>query len=87
MSRRNDKHTINPETGKMIKVENPTWKRLAAKYYMIGDQFTDQVIPDPRVYKASKMNKASKVKVNRPSDKRVVDPAGVKRYIIVGSKM
>ena len=60
---------------------------MAAKYYMIGDQFTDQVIPDPRVYKASKMNKTSKVKVNRPSDKRVVDPAGVKRYIIVGSKM
>ena len=76
----NDKHTINPETGKMIKVESEISKRLAVKYYIFGDQFTDQVIPDPRVYPTSKQ------KDNRIPGKRVGDPAGIKRYIIVGSK-
>ena len=83
---RNDKHTINPEHCRMIKVGSPTLKRLAAKYYMIGDQYTHQVIPHQRVYTASNLNKASKVKVNRRSGKRVVNPAGVKQYVVVGSK-
>ena len=64
----------------MIKVGSSTGKRLAAMYYMIGDQFTDQVIPDPRVFKASK------VKVNRRSDKRVANPTGIKRYVVEGNK-
>ena len=33
-------YTINPETGKQIKIGGPTWKRLAAKYYRVGDTFT-----------------------------------------------
>ena len=70
----------------MIKVGSPTWKRLATKYYMIGDQYTHQVIPNQRVYTASKLNKASTVKVNRRSGKRVANPAGVKQYVVVGSK-
>ena len=37
-------YTINPETGKQIKIGGPTWKRLAAKYYMVGNTFTDQPI-------------------------------------------
>ena len=41
-------YTINPETGKQIKIGGPTWKRLAAKYYMVGDTFTDQIMPDTR---------------------------------------
>ena len=82
----NDKHTINPEIGKMIKVGSSMWMRLAAKYYMIGNQSTDQVIPYPRDYTASKLNKASKVKVNRCPGKRVANPAGVKRFIVVGNK-
>ena len=43
-------YTINPETGKQIKIGGPTWKRLAAKYYRVGDTFTDQTIPDSRAY-------------------------------------
>ena len=83
---RNNKHTINPEIGKMIKEGSSMWKRLAAKSYKIGDQSTDQVIPYPRDYTASKLNKASKVKVNRRPGKRVANPAGVIRFIVVGSK-
>ena len=83
---RNDKYTINPETGKIIKVGSPIWKRLASMHYIMGDQFTDQIIPDPRVYKASKVNKANKLKVNRLLGKRVAYPEGVKRYIMVGRK-
>ena len=37
-------YSINPETGKQIKIGGPTWKRLAAKYYMVGNTFTDQPI-------------------------------------------
>ena len=70
MSRRNEKYTINPEIGKMINVESSIWKPLAAMYYMIGDQFTDQVIPNPRVYTVSK------VIVNRLPVKRVANSTG-----------
>ena len=48
-------YTINPETGKQIKIGGPTWKRLAAKYYMIGDTFTDQTMPDTRAYLSRKV--------------------------------
>ena len=48
-------YTINPETGKQIKIGGPTWKRLAAKYYMVGDTFTDQTIPDTRAYLSRKV--------------------------------
>ena len=48
-------YTINPETGKQIKIGGPTWKRLAAKYYMVGDTFTDQTIPDSRAYLSRKV--------------------------------
>ena len=48
-------YTINPETGKQIKIGGPTWKRLAATYYMVGDTFTDQTIPDTRAYLSRKV--------------------------------
>ena len=73
------KYTINPETGRKIKVGTLIWKRLVAKYYMFDGAFTDHIIPDSRVLKV-KDDKTCK------ACKRVVDPAGIKRYIIVGSK-
>ena len=48
-------YTINPETGKQIKIGGPTWKRLAAKYYRVGDTFTDQTMPDTRAYVSNKI--------------------------------
>ena len=76
------KYTINPVTGQKIKVEILIWKQLAAKYYIIDGAFTDQVISESLALKV-KDNKAGK---ERKARKRVVDPAGVKRCIIVGSK-
>ena len=38
--------TINPDTKRMIKIGCQVRKRLAAKYYRVGDTFTDQTIPD-----------------------------------------
>ena len=43
-----DEYTINPETGRKIKVGSQIWKRLAAKHYMIDVKFTDETIPDSR---------------------------------------
>ena len=74
------KYTINPETGRKIKVGTLTWKRLVTKYYMMDRVFTDQVIPGSRALNV-KEDKACKAR------KRVVDPAGMKRYIIVESKI
>ena len=48
-------YTINPERGKQIEIGGSTWKRLAAKYYMVGNTFTDQTIPDSRAYVSNKM--------------------------------
>ena len=110
-------YTINPETGKQIKIGGPTWKRLAAKYYMIGDTFTDQTMPDSRAYLsrkvfgvnipdfynaffASSKRGLRKREVEkhyddsdsvpeppkRGSRKRVSDPAGKRKYLVVGSK-
>ena len=76
------KYTINPETGRKIKVGTLTWKRLVAKYYMMDREFKDQVISDSQALKV-KNNKEEKT---RKARKRVVDPAGMKRYIIVGIK-
>ena len=36
-------------------IGGPTWKRLAAKYYRVGDTFTDQTIPDSRAYVSNKI--------------------------------
>ena len=55
MSSQRHNYTINPETGKQIKIGGPTWKRLAAKYYMIDGKFTDQTIPDSRAYLSRKV--------------------------------
>ena len=70
------KYTIDPETGRKIKVGTLTWKQLTTKYYMMNGAFTDHVTPDSRTLKV-KEGKACK---------RIIDPAGVKTYIIVGSK-
>ena len=42
------KYSINPETGRKIKVGTLTWKRLVAKYYIIDGTFIDQVNNDLR---------------------------------------
>ena len=80
-------YTINPETGKQIKIGGPTWKRLAAKYYMIGDRFTDQTIPDSRAYVSNKVLGMKQVTPKgRVTHRRVSDPAGKHKYIYVASK-
>ena len=50
-----DEYTIKPETGRKIKLGTQTWKRLAAKYYMIDGKFTDQPISHSRVYLSNKL--------------------------------
>ena len=80
-------YTINPETGKQIKIGRPTWKRLAAKYYMIGDTFTDQPIPDTRAYLSNKVFGLKQVTPKRRvTHRRVSDPKGERKYLVVGSE-
>ena len=76
------KYSINPETGRKIKVGTLTWKRLVAKYYIIDGTFTDQVNNDLR----SLMVKDGKTHKARKTNKLVIDPAGIKWYIVVGRK-
>ena len=71
-------YTINPETGKEIKIGKSTWKRLAAKYYRVGDTFTDQPIPD--IYDSESKQRTPLIRSNRTSD-----PKGEKQFLIVGS--
>ena len=60
---------------------------------MIDGKFTDQTIPDSRVYVSNKvwdenmrsMEAAKKPKQTTPR-KRVGDPKGERKYLIVGSK-
>ena len=93
MDTHRDEYTINPETGRKIKIGSQTWKRLAAKYYMIDGAFTDQTIPDSRAYLSNmvwdentgSMKAARKPKHTIPH-KRVGDPKGEWKYLIVGSK-
>ena len=81
-------YTINPETGKQIKIDGPTCKRLASKYYMIGDTFTDQTIPDSRAYLSNKIFGMKQVTPKRRvTQRRVSDPKGERKYLIVGSKI
>ena len=82
-----DEYTINPETGRKIKIGTPTWKRLAAKYYMIGDTFTDQTMPDSRAYVSNKVFGMKQVTPKRRvTHRRVSDPKGERKYLVVGSK-
>ena len=93
MDTHRDEYTINPETGRKIKIDTPTWKRLAAKYYMIDGTSTDQLIPVSRVYLSNKVfgatihevEEAKKPKHATPR-KRVGDPKGERKYLIVESK-
>ena len=81
-------YTINPETGKQIKIGGPTWKRLVAKYYMIGDTFIDQTMPDSRAYVSNKIfgMKLATPKAQVTRGKRVANPAIEGKYVYVGSK-
>ena len=60
---------------------------MAAKYYMIGDTFTDQTMPDSRAYVS---NKIFGLKLATPkaqvTHRRVSDPKGEHKNLIVGSK-
>ena len=80
-------YTINPETGKQIKIGGPTWKRFAATYYMIGDTFTDQTMPDSRAYVSNKIfgMKLATPKAQVTHRKRVANPAIEGKYVYVGS--
>ena len=92
--RRNEnRYTINPETGWTIKVETPTWKPLATKYYIIDGTVTDQLIPVSWTYRTNKVwdeNTGSMKAARKPKHtiphKRVSDPKGERKYLIVGSK-
>ena len=102
MDSQRDGYNINPETGKQIKIGEPTWKRLAAKYYRIGDTFTDQTIPDSRAYASNKIfgMKLATPKPQVTRRKRVANPAiegnegersspgkrSFPKYVYVGSK-
>ena len=55
MDSHRDEYTITTETGREITIGTQTWKRLAAKYYMIDEKFTDQPIPDSQAYLSSKI--------------------------------
>ena len=80
-------YTINPETGKQIKIDGPTWKRLAATYYRVGDTFTDQTISDSRAYVSNKVFGVKLVTpTRRVTRRRVSDPLREHKYIYVGSK-
>ena len=41
-----EEYTINPKTGQRIMIGTQTWKRLAAKYYLIDGKVTDQTISE-----------------------------------------
>ena len=89
MDSHGDKYTINPETGRKIKIGTPICKRLAAKYYMIDWKFTDQTIPDSRAYLSNKVfgltiNEKGKKHAIQP--KPAIDPKGEHKYLIVGNK-
>ena len=89
MDSHRDEYTINHETGRKIKIDSPTWKRLAAKYYMIDGKFTDQTIPDSRAYLSNKafgLTINEKGKKHAIQRKRASDPKGEHKYLIVGSK-
>ena len=93
MDSHRDGYTINPETGRKIKIGTQTWKRFAAKYYMIDGIFMDQLIPDSRAYVTNKVwkentgpMKAARKSKHATPRKRVGDPKGEKYYYIVGSK-
>ena len=46
-----NRYTIDPDTGRRIVVNGPTWRRLSTKYYTNNDgSFTDELIPDQEVY-------------------------------------
>ena len=82
-----DEYTINPEIGRKIKIGTQTWKRLASKYYMIDGKFTDQTIPDSRAYLSNKVFGMKQVTSKRQvTHRRVSDPKGEHKYLIVGSK-
>ena len=82
-----DEYTIFPETGQKIKLGTQTWKRLASKYYTIDRKFTDQPIPDSRAYLSNKVLGVKEViPTRRVTHRRVSDPKGERKYLIVGSK-
>ena len=83
-----DEYTINPETGRKIKIGTQTWKRLATKCYMIDRKFTDQLVSDSRAYV---LNKVLEIKAaNKPKHttlrKREGNSKGERKYLIVRSK-
>lgn len=85
-----DEYTINPETGRKINVGTQTCKRLAAKYYMIDEEFSDQLFPDSRAYVTNKvlgviLNEKTYKSLQAIPLERVGYPRGEHMYLIVGS--
>ena len=86
MDSHRDEYTINPETGRKIKLGTQTWKRLTATCYMIDEKFTGQPIPDSRAYLSNKVFGVKQVTPKRRmTHRRVSDPKGERKYLIVGS--
>ena len=82
-----DEYTINSKTGRKIKVGTQTWKRLAAKYYMIDGKFTDQTISDSWAYLSNMVFGVKQVTPKRRvTQRRTGDPNGKRKSLIVGSK-
>ena len=93
MDSHRDQYTINHETGRKIKIGSQIWIQLATKYNMIDGTFTDQPIPDSQAYLSNKVwdentgsMKAARKPKHAPPRKRVSDPKGEWKYLIVGSK-
>ena len=93
MDSHRDQYTINHETRRKIKIGSQIWIQLAIKYNMIDGTFTDQPIPDSQAYLSNKVwdentgsMKAARKPKHAPPRKRVSDPKGEWKYLIVGSK-
>ena len=91
MDTHRDEYTINPGTGRKIKIGTQTWKRLSAKYYMMDVKSTDQPIPESRGYLLINVlgvtihKKANKSK-HANQRRRANDFIGEPKYLIVGIK-
>ena len=77
-----NRYTIDPDTGRGIVLNGPTWRRLTTKYYTNNDgSFTNQAIPDPTIYEQDRTRGTAR------SEWKVVGDPKYKRFvpILVGS--
>ena len=84
--------TINPATGRKIKINGPMYRRLSKIYYTTSDgQLTDQIKPSLKEYSESNhfftqaYNKFNIPNPNKKHRKMVMNPITNKK-IVIGSK-